>query len=123
MERNIIKECKKHGNKRHILDPSKRYRCTACRVDAVQKRRNKVKLLAVEYKGGKCSLCGYNKCIAALEFHHTDPEHKDFSISREGNTRSWEKVKLEIDKCILLCANCHREVHQELRLQCIVGER
>ena len=123
MEKEIIKECKKHGVKRHVLDTGKRYRCVSCRVDAVQKRRIKVKLQAVDYKGGKCSLCGYSKCISALEFHHIDPEQKDFSISRDGNTRSWEKVKLELDKCILVCSNCHREIHEDLRSQCIVGER
>jgi hypothetical protein len=67
--------------------------------------------MSVEYKGGKCSSCGYNKCIAALEFHHLDPSKKDFSISSSGNTRSWNKVKEELDKCVLLCSNCHREVH------------
>jgi len=115
MDKDITRECKKHGQVRFTLDSTKRYRCTACRVDAVQKRRNKIKKLAVDYKGGQCSKCEYNKCISALEFHHVLPEHKDFSISREGNTRSWEKVKAEIDKCILVCANCHREIHEEER--------
>ena len=115
MEKNIIKECKKHGNVRYTLDTNNRYRCTACRVDAVTKRRNIVKQKAVEYKGGKCSKCDYSKCIAALEFHHLEPEHKDFSISKDGSTRSWERVKAEIDKCILVCANCHREIHDAER--------
>ncbi len=84
-------------------------------VEAVQTRRQKVKELAVEYKGGECQNCGYNKCISALEFHHLNPDEKDFAISRDGNTRSWEKVKKELDKCILVCANCHREIHEELR--------
>lgn len=56
-------------------------------------------------------LCGYSKCIAALDFHHTDPSKKDFGISSGGYTRSFEKIKDELDKCILVCANCHRELH------------
>ena len=55
--------------------------------------------------------CGYSRCVDVLEFHHRDAAQKDFSISRRGYTRSWTAVKLEIDKCILLCANCHREIH------------
>ena len=67
--------------------------------------------MAVEYKGGRCQVCGYDRCIEALEFHHLDPTQKDFGISHKGYTRSWEKVKEEVEKCILLCANCHREFH------------
>ena len=75
-------------------------------------RRKNLKLLAIEYKGGKCQNpeCGYNKCVDALEFHHLS--NKDFSISN-GNTPSWERIKKELDKCILVCANCHREIHDE----------
>ena len=80
-------------------------------LKAVQRRREKVRLMAVSYKGGCCQICSYDRCIEALEFHHLDPTQKDFGISRKGYTRSWEKVKEEVDKCILLCANCHREVH------------
>lgn len=81
--------------------------CSAC---LVAKTRRNIKLKAVEYKGGKCIICGYNKCVAALDFHHIDPTTKSFGISVTGNTRSWEKVKQELDKCALLCSNCHREV-------------
>mgnify|MGYP000647417744 CR=1 FL=1 len=82
-------------------------------VDAVMKRRRKVKLMAVDYKGGKCEKCSYNKCIGALEFHHLNPEEKDFHLGEKGHCTSWEKVKRELDKCILVCANCHREIHYE----------
>lgn len=67
--------------------------------------------MAVSHKGGCCQICGYKRCIEALEFHHLDPKQKDFGISHKGYTRSWEKVKEEVEKCILLCANCHREAH------------
>lgn len=80
---------------------------------AVSKRRKKIRDMAVEYKGGECSICGYNKCKNALEFHHTDPAKKEFGLSKSGLTRSWERVKNEIEKCILICANCHRELHDK----------
>jgi 5-methylcytosine-specific restriction endonuclease McrA len=80
-------------------------------IKAVQRRREKVRLMTVSYKGGCCQVCGYDRCIEALEFHHLDPSRKDFGISYKGYTRSWERVKEEADKCVLLCANCHREVH------------
>lgn len=83
-------------------------------IEAVAKRRRKIRLMAIDYKGGKCVLCGYNKCIKALEFHHIKSTGKDFSISDKGYTRSWERVKREIDKCILVCANCHRELHSSI---------
>ena len=79
-------------------------------IKAVAKRRKKIKELTVEYKGGKCQICTYSKCIGALELHHIDPTKKSFGIGDKGYTRSWEKVRDEVDKCILLCANCHREV-------------
>lgn len=84
-------------------------------IEAVQKRRRKLKSMAVDYKGGKCVKCEYNRCNDALEFHHLNPNEKDFAISASGNTRSWDKIKKELDKCILVCANCHREIHHELK--------
>lgn len=78
--------------------------------EAVVKRRRKLRLMSLEYKGGKCSVCGYKKCNAALEFHHVNPKTKSFGLSKTGQTRSWEIIKVELDKCILVCANCHREI-------------
>ena len=49
-----------------------------------------------------------------MEFHHLDPKGKDFGISDKGYTRSWQKVKEELDKCIMICANCHREIHEKI---------
>lgn len=68
---------------------------------------------AVEYKGGCCQVCGYDRCIRALDFHHIDSSKKDFTISSNCN-KSWERIKIEIDKCILVCSNCHREIHSGL---------
>lgn len=83
-------------------------------MEAVQKRRDKLKLLAVEYKGGKCCICGYSKYVGALEFHHLNPNNKDFGISSKGYTRSFDLVKKELDKCILVCSNCHKEIHANI---------
>ncbi|MBP6858411.1 MAG: hypothetical protein KBC33_01105 [Candidatus Pacebacteria bacterium] len=82
---------------------------------AVSLRRKKLRAMAREYKGGKCMFCGYNRCQDALDFHHKDPTKKNFGLSARGLTRSWEKIKEEVDKCILICANCHREVHAGVR--------
>ena len=79
-------------------------------IRAVAKRRRKIKALSLEYKGGKCQICGYNKYQGALDLHHLNQEDKKFGIGDKGYTRSWEKVRAELDKCILVCANCHREV-------------
>ena len=80
--------------------------CSAC---VSKRRRRTIKIKAVEYKGGKCQKCGYNKCVGAMDFHHLDPREKDFTIS--ANAGRWEKIKRELDKCILLCKNCHAEYH------------
>lgn len=106
------KTCKNHGETEFVLEGRGYYRCKKCRQERVQRRREKLKELAVEYKGKKCEVCDYNKCIQALEFHHKDGD-KDFGISYKGYTRSWENVKKELDKCTMLCANCHREAHNK----------
>ena len=114
MEKIIIKECKKHGLTEYVLRNDGRYRCKKWSVEAVQRRREKLKLLAVEYKGGECEVCGYKKCVNALEFHHIDPNEKEFGVGENGYTRSSEAIKKELDKCILVCSNCHREIHAGL---------
>lgn len=108
----MIKECNKHGLTEFTTRSDGGVRCKKCAVEAVIRRRNKIKILAVEYMGGKCQNpeCGYDKIITALEFHHLY-EDKDFGISEKGNTKSWELIKKELNKCVMLCANCHREVH------------
>jgi len=83
-------------------------------IRAVHARRKKVRQQAVEYKGGKCEVCGYDRCVDALEFHHNDLSDKKFGISEKGYTRSWKDVVKALDKCKLICANCHRELHAKL---------
>lgn len=80
-------------------------------IQAVSKRRRRLKEMAVELKGGKCQICGYRKFTGALDFHHINEKKKSFDLSTRGLTRSWKRIKVEIAKCILVCSNCHREIH------------
>ena len=83
--------------------------------EAVTKRRKDLMKKAREYKGGKCIACGYKKSSRALNFHHLDSNTKSFGISERGITRAWIKVQAELDKCVLVCANCHAEIHDGKR--------
>ena len=74
-------------------------------------RRKRNRKAAIIFSGGKCTMCGYNKCEAALEFHHkNDGTDKNFTVS-SGYSKSWEELKKELAKCILVCSNCHKELH------------
>jgi transposase/5-methylcytosine-specific restriction endonuclease McrA len=101
--------CPLHGAVEHVLDKRGSYRCRRCRADAVVRRRRKVKETLVAEAGGCCQLCGYERCVAALQFHHLDPRTKAFGVARRG-AHSIEKLRLEVRKCVLLCSNCHAEV-------------
>jgi hypothetical protein len=79
----------------------------------VTKRREALKKMSVAYKGGKCTVCGYDKSIWAMQFHHRDRQLKEFTVSH-GNTPSWAKVQKELDKCDLVCSNCHAEIEEML---------
>lgn len=82
-----------------------------CNSDRVVRRHRRVKVLLVEYKGGKCEDCGYNKCVEALQFHHIDPSKKNFGIATKMYSLALETLKKEVDQCRLICANCHFEAH------------
>lgn len=71
--------------------------------------RHNTKSKLVEMFGGCCSICGYNKCNAALQFHHLDPEQKEFRLAQQ--IRKWDTVLEEAKKCVLVCSNCHAEIH------------
>ena len=79
-------------------------------IRAVAKRRRRIKELSIAYKGGQCQLCGYKKYPGALDLHHLDPKTKSFGLGDKGYTRAWATVQKELDKCALVCANCHREL-------------
>ena len=102
----------KYCNKIYIYKRSNRkgHTRTICNSCAANRRRYALKFKALEYKGNSCEGCGYNKCPGALHFHHKNPELKEFGIGG-SHTRSWLAIKDELDKCIILCANCHAERH------------
>lgn len=115
MKKIEFKKCKHHGITEYSKNSEGYFKCKKCASESVIRRRKKLKTQAVQYKGGKCEKCGYDKYQEVLEFHHLDPQKKEFSIGHNGSCLSWEKIKLELDKCIIVCANCHREIHVELR--------
>lgn len=87
-------------------------KCNSCRANGWRDRRA-LKQRMVDYKGGgACVLCGYSKCLRAMDFHHLDPSSKRFNIASSHN-RSWESLRLELDKCILICSNCHFEIEAD----------
>lgn len=88
--------------------------CKKCHAALTLEKFRGFKDKCLEYKGTKCCKCNYSKCKAALEFHHVNPNEKDFQISKR-HTMKWDVVKKELDKCILVCSNCHREIHEELK--------
>ncbi len=110
MRQVIQKECKKHGLTDFSVRKSSGDRCKKCDVETVTRWRRNLKKRAVEYKGGKCKYCGYDKYCGALEFHHPH-DNKEFSLGQGGITRSWKKVEVELNKCELVCRNCHAEIH------------
>lgn len=107
----LCKRCSKEikPNKKNKIY-NKNY-CVGCLVSV---RRNKLKERAIQYKGGKCQNCGYNKCKRALTFHHLDPSKKTFELNSNNMfAMAWKKVEEELNKCILLCSNCHFELHDK----------
>jgi transposase len=96
-------------------DPSKftpgRYSdCKKCRNRLQIARFQRYKKKAVAHKGGSCEICGYNRCMAALDFHHKDPAKKDPNWRLMRNW-TFERIKDELEKCLLVCRNCHAEIH------------
>lgn len=102
--------CPCHGTSEHVREPRGYFRCCRCRQEAVVRRRRKVKEILVREAGGLCTLCGYDRCLAALQFHHLDPAIKQFGVAQKGAARSIARVRAEVRKCVLLCSNCHAEV-------------
>jgi transposase-like protein len=108
--RAIVKlQCKHHGMTDFWLEGRGVYRCMRCRLEAVVKRRGFVRSTLIAEAGGRCTICGYDRCHHALQFHHVDPATKRFTI-RDGSLRALDTLREEARKCVLLCANCHAEV-------------
>lgn len=105
--------CAAHGITRHVRRDNG-YRCAICRSAHVSNRRRRLKRLLLEEAGGACAICGYDRCVAALHFHHLDPTQKSFTLALGGSARSIDKARAEASKCMVLCANCHAEVESGL---------
>lgn len=84
--------------------------CKSCFNKYCVERWIEKKKLAIKYKGGSCIKCGFNKHYAALQFHHIDPSTKEYTWDKL-KLKSWDKIVKELDKCELLCANCHSILH------------
>jgi 5-methylcytosine-specific restriction endonuclease McrA len=99
------------SSRKYCFECSPSYPKGGSRATTIKALRKAMKKEAVKRFGGKCIKCGYDKCIAALEFHHRNPEDKKFALSADKNTHSWEEYLAEAQKCDLLCSNCHAEIH------------
>lgn len=88
--------------------------CKVCQQKMQNARLKSFKQKCVEYLGSCCMHCGYSKCIAAMEFHHKNPTEKEFGIAKVRNRAFSQVIKDELDKCELLCSNCHKEVHYNI---------
>lgn len=111
----MTRECRRHGETAFAIEGRGYYRCKLCRQEQVARRRRTVKALLVAEAGGRCHLCGYDRCVSALEFHHLDPLEKRLGISQGGLSHSIDTLRAETAKCVLLCSNCHAEVESGLR--------
>jgi hypothetical protein len=108
-----MKRCKRHGLTEfaHYSSGQGKYRwcCKRCVGEAVTRRKQKLKRILVEEAGGCCAVCGYDRCIVNLTFHHVDPSIKSFAMSMRVG-RSIAAFREEAEKCVLVCANCHGEI-------------
>jgi hypothetical protein len=116
----ICSECKQ-AKSLDLFSPDRRRfdnkqaRCRPCCYSLKKDKRVENKQKAVQYKGGKCSRCSLVfECLDVYDFHHRDPEQKEDSLNRLMNS-NWDKIVPELDKCDLLCSNCHKLTHWELR--------
>lgn len=106
-----IKTCATHGDVFHTLEGGSYY-CAECKATRSVHRRERIKKLGIELLGGSCVVCGYDKYIGALEFHHVNPAEKGAG-TKQRNIAGFPIKRLteELKKCVLVCANCHREIH------------
>ena len=100
-------------NKEYLYDKKKGHTLVKCNACYVKKRRVNLKQKSIEKMGGKCSICGYSKCLNALQFHHTNPSVKNFNISSNIGRYALQSIQNELKKCIVVCANCHFEIHSK----------
>jgi hypothetical protein len=99
--------------RKYVFDKTKGHQLVLCNSCVANRRRVQTKERCVQYKGGRCLVCGYSKCLRALEFHHRDRTLKEFSLGGKMSWK-WERLTIELDKCDMLCSNCHREEEDSL---------
>jgi transposase-like protein len=116
-------ECVIHGMTMFRLEGRGAYRCLRCRQERVTARRRDMKAILVEEAGGACVICGYDRCVSALQFHHLDRSIKSFALSKEGSSRSLAAMRAEASKCCLVCANCHAEIEAGVQTLGNVADR
>ncbi len=90
-----------------------RWYCKRCLGEAVTRRHQKVKRILVAEAGGGCAVCGYDRTVVNLHFHHVDPSTKSFAVTM-GRGKSLDTFRSEAAKCVLVCANCHGEIEAGL---------
>ena len=108
-KKRIESTCRNHGPTTFALRTDGYYRCLKCTVEAVQRWRRNTRRRLIEEFGGACAICGFDEPVS-LEFHHLDRETKAFGFAARGITRSYESLRAEAEKCVLLCSNCHAQV-------------
>ncbi len=86
--------------------------CKICTNEQTILRQREFKRKCINYKGGKCEICGYNKSQNSLDFHHKNREEKKFGLAHRKHNSFNEEIKMELDKCSLICRNCHGELHE-----------
>jgi transposase len=102
--------CSRHGETEFVIEGSGYYRCKRCRSEGVARRRRRVKEILAAEAGGRCCVCGYDRYLGALQFHHLDRAEKRLEINCSGAALAIETLRAEARKCVLLCSNCHAEV-------------
>lgn len=111
------RDCSRHGSTEFALYGKKpsttRWRCKRCVGEAVTRRHQKIKRTLVEEHGGGCAVCGYDRCLVSLQFHHVDPAAKEFGVS-VASGKALDTFRKEAQKCVLVCANCHGEIEAGL---------
>lgn len=120
----LMGTCEKHGTTEFLVEKQNetgktRLRCKKCGYERQLKAKRLRKKELVELAGGKCSMCGYNRYLGALDFHHLDPSEKEFEIGQGLLRYSKDKLIAEMSKCSLVCKNCHAEIEAGLMV-CVV---
>ena len=112
-----VRRCKHHGDvefgRYSRGDGTFRWICKRCASEAVTRRHQKVKRILVAEGGGACAVCGYERTVVNLHFHHVDPAEKSFSVNT-ARGKALDAFRAEAAKCVLVCANCHGEIEAGL---------